>query len=643
MKKYENYTREELINEIKALKKAVNDQKKFSVLFDSSPEAIIFTSGSGKFIECNNSASVLFGHTKNELTGLSFGDIATDDIADKLPAIFREELSNDGIIYTGTFKKKNGDVFPAELLTKLITINGKTFRWAIFHDLSGLCESESENVISDEKIRDLVLLLPELIGDPEIVVETDKSGKIISANKIFFNKTGYSENDIKNGLEFDHFIQSKIKEDSQTAFHKFLTGESLDVNEYSAVKKDGFTFPVIIYATKIESESNSGRLRIFALDITDHKHFEKNLINMEKFHALGEISGGVLHNINNVLAIILGYIEISSKKIYKDKQCKVCLDILDKIKIAALDGSEIVKRIYNITQIKTDVEKDTVRINDLVEEAVEYYRPHLDNKACENGIQITVTKDLSAIPDILGSNAEIREILNNIIKNAIEAMPTGGNLSFSTNIEHDTVMIKISDTGIGLSDEAKSKIFKPFYTTKGKNGTGLGMHVSQEMIHKLGGEIVVESELSKGTSFIIYLPSSKDKNARETIPTGESKNILVIDDEKNICELFIDYFTMDGHTVTAIQDGVQALSIFDPKQHDIVITDLNMPKISGLDIVSHIKKKSPKTTVILITGSPASMKKIKKENKLVNYVLPKPINFKELSRIIDLIPLSESS
>jgi|GEM_PF-3025158 PAS domain S-box-containing protein len=643
MKNYDNHSREELIAEINALNDTIKYQEKFSVLFESSPEAILFTSGDGRFLDCNPSASELFGYDKHELTGLSFVDIATDDIADNLPSIFREELAKNGIAHTGTYKKKNGDIFTADLLTKLISISGETYRWAIFHELSSSGEDPSVNVISDEKIKDLILLLPELIGDPEIVIETNESGHIKSANRIFFDNTGYTEKDLENGLELGRFIQTDKKEDPQTTYKKFLTGESLDTNEYSAVKKDNTTFPVIIYSTRIDSFGKSNCLRLFALDITDHKYIEKNLINMEKFHALGQISGGVLHNINNVLAIILGYIEISSKKSYIHKQCDVCLNVLEKIKAAALDGSDIVKRLNNITQIKTYHENEPVRINNIIEEALESYRPKLESTAAEKGIKFSINKNLQSIPETYGSAAEIRETLNNIILNSIDAMPLGGDLTAGTTVENETIIIEISDTGIGMSDDIKSNIFKPFYTTKEKGGIGLGLYVSKEMIQKAGGDIVVESEPEHGASFKIFLPVIRENAAPKKMigdktSGGSIKNIIVIDDEENICEIFSDFLTMDGHTVTTIRDGKDALDVFDPNIHDIVITDLNMPTISGLDIVAHIKKKSPKTTVVLITGSPASMERIKKNNSLVNYVLPKPINFKDLSYIIDLSP-----
>ncbi|MFC1538172.1 PAS domain S-box protein [Candidatus Latescibacterota bacterium] len=647
MENHENSTREELIDEINALYRVIEDQKKFSVLFDSSPEAILYTTGDGRFLECNTSASILFGYDKNEMTDLSFEDIATEDIADKLPSIFREELSNDGIIHTGTYKKKSGEIFPAELLTKLIKINGQTYRWAIFHDLSEYDNDGSENIINDEKIKDLIRLLPELIGEPEIVIETDNVGTIISANKIFFEKTGYSEKDLEKGLELGILIQTDLNENPRIIFKKFLKGESPEVTEYSIVKKDGTKFPVIIYTTKIDLKSKSGGLRLFATDITEHKYFEKNLINMEKFHTLGEISGGVLHNINNVLAIILGYIEISSNKKYKYKQCEMCLNILDKIKIAALEGSETVKRINNITQIKTHVVKEPVEINSLLEETLEFYSPKLENIASENGIKITVIKELHPIPHIIGNSTELREVLNNIIINSIEAMPSGGEISVSTNMENESVVIQITDTGLGMTDETKSNIFKPFYTTKGKNGTGLGLYVSKEMIKNFGGDIIVESTLSKGTSITIFLPASKEKSVlekknRETGSVKKTRGIIVIDDEESICEILCDFLSMEGHSVTAVRDGKQAFKIFDPKLHEIVITDLNMPVLTGLDIAKRLKRKSPKTTLILITGSIAANMEILKKENIVDYIFPKPINFRELLKIIDLVPAFET-
>jgi len=165
---------------------------------------------------------------------------------------------------------------------------------------------------------------------------------------------------------------------------------------------------VIVFVKRIESNGQIKGFLISAIDITDHKRIEKDLVNMEKFYSLGEMSGGVIHDINNILTMILGYIEIASKKEYKYQECIICKEIIKKIKQAALDSSQITQRIQNFNQIGKEKHREPINMNEIIDEVVELLRPKWENEALAQGINLTVLKELNPVPPVIGNSAELR-------------------------------------------------------------------------------------------------------------------------------------------------------------------------------------------------------------------------------------------
>jgi len=620
----------------------IDELKKYKILFDKSPEAILFTTHDGRILDCNQSAIALYRYTREEMLQLSVWNLMTDDLAVRFPENLIEEQKRNGFVSRMTNKKKNGETFPVEICTKLIKINGSTFRWAVVHDLTHYKNSCDDTIISDEKIKNMAQLLPELIGEPEIVIETDLKGYIKSVNRLFFEKSGYTKNDIKKGLKLEQLLVPELREKAKITFKKNLTKESLEINEYTGLRKDGSTIPVIVFGTRIESNGQIKGALISALDITDHKRIEKDLVNMEKFYSLGEMSGGVMHDINNILTMILGYTEIASKKEYKYQECIVCKEIIRKIRQAALDGSQIFQRIRNFNQISKEKQCEPINMNEIIDEVVELLRPKWENEALAQGINLTVLKELNPVPPVIGNSAEFREVLSNIAINSIEAMPHGGRIIINTSLDNNYVIVSVSDTGTGMSEETKSNIFKPFFSTKGTEGTGLGMYVSSNIVKSFGGDIVFEGKVGVGTICKVLLPASKDKEEKypETNHFEEDTKkcrILIIDDEKSICDLLIEFLSTEGHFVTAAGNGKDCLNLFEKNFYDIVITDLNMPKISGFDIALQVKEKSPRTKVIMLTGEVINNEEKHKAKKLFDHILCKPIDFKKLSLVINEI------
>ena len=632
--------REELIVELKSLEKNFNKNDKYRILFDTSPEAIFFQTIGGKILDCNRAACKLYGYTKAQLTELSIIDLMIENYAAKLPENIMRESKSKGIILKEIHRTSDGREFPAEVLTKLITIENEVFRWVVIHDLSDLVNNDKDYIISDNQIRDMIEQLPDVFGEPEIVFIIDTAGTIISANKSFFDKLGYLKNDLIEGLKvYDLFSPDNRKEKTER-LNRIYTTETMDIDEITLLKRNGTPLSFLVYSSLIDTEHPQKGMRILAIDITDHKRIEQELVNQEKIHTLGEMTGGVIHDINNILTVIHGYIEIVSRNETVRPEDTVNGEMIEKVKQAAADGRMILKRVQNYYRdgMLQDDEKtfEPVNINDIIDNVIDMHRPKLDLDAANNRRIITIEKYFGAIPFIYANPAELREVVNNLMKNSCEAMPEGGVISFKTFVDDNSVNLDISDTGCGMSDTTKADIFSPFFTTKGENGTGLGMVVSLDIIKKHGGSIEVESEEGSGTTFHIKLPvERRDRNLtvkKETTMSDIPKKVLVIDDEISICELLYQYLTHMGFQVTQTHLWKKAKKYLETNSYDILLVDQNMPEISGSEVAKWIKNKSLDMTVVMITGDDEiTLKKLNAQEKLFDKVIIKPIELEKVS------------
>jgi PAS domain S-box-containing protein len=605
--------------------------KNFHQLFDLFPEPIIIGELTGKILWANTSAENFFGYKNEEFSAFSFLDFVTEEFSYKLPDILKVENEKQGLTLEILVRLKNNKVVPCEIKTSILDHRHRKIRCIVFHDLSEKNNKKFEPYIIPGEIDEKTSFIPGIIEEPEMVFELDGSGHFVSINSFCIGKTGYSRNDLEKNLHFSEILVPEDKTRARIDINKIMRGEQLDALEYTIIKKDGSFLPIIVSLTKIFSEGKILGIRGLGFDISEHKKIEKDLIIKEKLNALGEMSSGVVHNINNILAIILGYIELIPKSTLDES----CSNILGNIKRAALDGTEIVKRIKNFSHISAQPPDEFHDINRIILDVIELLKPRWNTA----GAGITVYTTLDEIPALRVTPYEIREVLSNVIINALDAMPGGGKLTIRSYLDKDHVAISIEDTGTGMSLETKKRLFEPFYTTKKMWGTGIGLSVSYDIIKNLGGEIVVESEINFGTSITILLPKPKENECPSSAWTHEKGSekqlyILVIDDEENICEILREYLKRDGYNVDTALGYEDGLALFQKKNFDIVITDLNLPSYSGWDIARQVRKEKPDTFIILLTGWETQIDDSNNRERNIDIVLHKPIDFAGLSEII---------
>ena len=370
---------------------------------------------------------------------------------------------------------------------------------------------------------------------------------------------------------------------------------------------------------------------------------QNHVIQQERLHAFGTMAGGVTHDFNNALSIILGFSEIALQELDDGTRTHPAAEHLRTIMTAALDGAAMVNRLREFYRPGgRDEPRAAIDMNALVEQAVAITRPKWSSQALGRGVAIEVLSELKSVPPIAGDAAELREALTNLIFNAVDAMPQGGTVTVSTHEELADVRLEVRDTGTGMPEEVRLRCLEPFFTTKGQGGTGLGLAMVYGTVERHGGVMEIESAVGEGTTFIIRLPkhaaTSHHSNAVESHAL-QPLSILVVDDQPVLCEILSAYLTKDSHIVEVAQDGDEALEKFSAGKFDLVITDHVMPGISGSALAVKIKERSPQTTVFLLTGfaDPGGETILRLENGAIDQVLSKPISQIELRKAITLI------
>jgi PAS domain S-box-containing protein len=239
-------------------------------------------------------------------------------------------------------------------------------------------------------------------------------------------------------------------------------------------------------------------------DVTEENRLRERLLQSEKLSALGEIAAGIAHNFNNVLTTILGQIQLLARNPADVEAVQKRSSIIDK---AAKDGATMVQRIRRFARGTGTLECTLTDLNQIVKEAIEATQLIWKDQAQREGRPVEVIMELGTIAPVHGRSSELREVLVNMILNAVGAMPDGGKLTLCTRQSMGSVCVEVSDTGTGMTDEVRRRIFDPFFTTKGAKGTGLGLSVSYMLIKSHNGDIEVRSKPGHGTTFSIKLPS----------------------------------------------------------------------------------------------------------------------------------------
>ncbi len=363
---------------------------------------------------------------------------------------------------------------------------------------------------------------------------------------------------------------------------------------------------------------------------------QESVVRQERLSALGMMAGGIAHDFNNALTMVLGYSELLLPYLQAHAPPRE-RGYMHNVMAAAQDATHVVARLREFYRPAEDEIRHAVSLNDLVAQIVSLTSPKWSNERLASGIQIRVRQKLAEVPPVLANASELREVLTNLIFNAVDALPAGGVIDISTHLTDAGVVVAIADSGIGMTTEERERCLEPFYSTKGERGTGLGLSVVYGIVQRHGGTVEIESEKGVGTTFSVCLPIATGDLAETPTASAElnqSLRILIVDDQEIICELISEYLRGDGHETVYATSGSEGLDRFRAGSFDLVITDQSMPEMSGAQLASAIKAHEPSTPVIMLTGFGEEMQARGSLPSEIDLVLGKPVSSADLRNAV---------
>lgn len=634
------------ITERKRTEEALKEsEERYRSVVQTASDAIISADEQGNIVFWNKAAEIIFGYSADEIVGKSFTIIMPRrDWKRNIDGI-REAVTTGksrvlGKIVEGAMKRKDGSEFTAETSRAMRkTKKGVNFT-AIVRDITDRKQME-ESLQKEREFSRMIIETADVL-----IVTLDLDRKVVFFNKKAEEITGYSRSEIMGKDLFEIFFPGGDRTEFSKRIKKLMEAKKVSPIDVHICNRNGEERIISHRSTLLKDAEGKllGMLGI-GLDVTDIRKMQEKLLQTEKLRALGELSGGMAHDFNNMLAAILGRAQLLMMNLesFSGTERRKIFPLLKKglqvIERAASDGAETVRRVQEFSRIRADdKEFVTLDLNGVVNHALDFTRTRWKNEAELKGISFRIKKELSPLPPIMGKPSELREVLTNLINNALDAMPQGGKIGIETFKENKWVCLKIEDTGVGVPPHILENIFDPFYTTKGPKATGLGMSVSYGIITRHRGTISVDSIEDKGTTFTIKIPvrkvgETKKKKVKKTPKRKENASILIIEDEKDIRTLLSDILSSEGHKVTMASDGKEGLTIFKRRKFDLVFTDLGMPGMSGWEVASAVKKGYPEVIVAVITGWGIQLNDDElKENK-VDFVINKPFKVNQILKL----------
>ena len=597
------------------VEKALDEsEKKFRLIFEYAPLGILHFDHNGIITACNDNFVKLIGSSRKALVGLNMLGLPDRQVVSAL----REALEGRVSSYEGDYKSTT-----AQKITPVRVVFGPVFsREGAVEGGIGIIEDITLRKLTEETLRENEERFRTLTETTSTAIFVYANDRFVYVNNASQQLTGYSADELLSRRFWD-VVHPEYKELIKERGFARQRGESIPSRyEFKIVRKDGTERWIDFTSGKIQWQGKAAAIAS-AFDITERKQaeeekrkLESQLLHAQKMEAVGRLAGGVAHDFNNMLNVIIGYAEIVLGKIGKDAFPRKEVEEIIK---AATRSASLTQQLLAFSR-KQIIQPRVLDINALLKNLDKMLRRLI-------GEHIDVVFALGQnVGHVKADPVQIEQVIMNLAINARDAMIRGGKMTIETAMadlndlyskNHAEVapgrysMIAITDTGQGMDDETKSKIFEPFFTTKDKGkGTGLGLAMVYGIIKQSGGHIFVYSEPGHGTTFKIYLPCT---DAAPDLTTdiqrvkehrGGNEHILIVEDEAKLRRLFEATIPSMGYRVTTAANGNEALVLVEERglKPDLVITDVVMPGMGGVELVERLRKNQPDLRVLFMSG-----------------------------------------
>jgi len=369
---------------------------------------------------------------------------------------------------------------------------------------------------------------------------------------------------------------------------------------------------------------------------------QREIIQRERMNALGRMANGIAHDFNNGLAPIVGFSELLLNKPDLLSEPEKVRTYLQMIHAAAQSTSQVASRLKEFYRHRDETETFApVSVNRLVQEVMALTQPRWKDQALGAGIQINFRTELGDVPNVPANESELREMLVNLVFNAVEAIPQRGTITIRTEARGSRLLLTVSDDGVGMSEEVKARCMEPFFTVKEDQNSGFGLGLVYGVVLRHEAEIDIRSALGHGTDIMISLPLERSPRAPEPVAAAKpepaspgSLRILVVEDEPLVRELLGVYLKEEQHEYVTAVNGRDGLEKFREGEFDIVLTDRAMPEMNGDALAAEIKRIKPSQPIILLTGFGDLMASSGEKPTGVDLVVGKPFTLGTLRNAI---------
>ena len=364
---------------------------------------------------------------------------------------------------------------------------------------------------------------------------------------------------------------------------------------------------------------------------------ERLKMQQERLRVVGQMACGMAHELNNALTPILGYLSLLQ---LKNELADDTSSQIDLVLTAAQDAAATVRRLQSFYRpARAPDSKGLVDIRVLLSEVEALTRPRWSDEAQASGSTIDFILDGEPSLWVKGNCGSLRELFTNFVFNAVDSMPVGGQIRVKSYARASHVVVEVTDTGCGMSEEQRQRRFEPFYTTKGDRGTGLGLSICQEIILDHCGRLEVESEYGHGSTFRVLFPVESQASAEELLPNTVSLlpwRILYVDDDKRSRHVVMRLLEFLRQEVDVADDAEAALQLFRKTRYDMVLTDLTMPNVNGITFTREIRQIHYGMPVVLLTGWVCSLASLGgPAESRPDAVLQKPLTVQALRSVLE--------
>jgi PAS domain S-box-containing protein len=616
-------------------------EEEYRRVIETSYDVIYQADMEGRLIFASPSAVGVYGYTLEEMHGMPVSQFYAEP---EHRNRFLKLLMENGIVtdFEAEVVKKDGTHFWVSTNAALLKdVNGKLLGVVgVSRDITEQKSARESLEASEERYRTVV----EESFDGIFV---QKGTVITFANSRLHEMLGYQPGELE-GLDHRLIYHPDFRELTGSRAQARMRGESiLPRYEVDLLRKDGTSFPGEVNAKVIFFDNEPG-IQVWVRDLTEQKLLEKRLIEAQKLEAVGTLAGGIAHDFNNILQVVSGHAELLESEL---AQRGITFSEMEAIRHASQRGADLVKQILTFSR-RVESKFEVINLNDEIK-----YVERLLYRTIPKMIDIEL--ELADEPmQIQADSTQIEQILLNLAVNATDAMPKGGKLTIATKcltvedqvcevcserFSGDCILLTVSDTGHGMSQDVLDHIFEPFFTTKGlAEGTGLGLATTLGIVKLHNGHISCVSEVGKGTTFSMYLPIAEpakphvEPRHEAAEISGGDETILIVDDEELISSLAKKILEKVGYSVLTASSGKEALEIYSKHKTDIglVILDLIMPEMSGEECLKELIKLNAQVKALIASGFAIKGETKAYLDKEAKGRVTKPFNMRELLRSV---------